>query len=131
MVLLDTTLVIDLLRNRKDAYEVIKRLEERRLPKVISAPTVQEIIKGVHTAFSPDKESGKVEDFLEVVSVLPFDSNAARIAGRIEAELLKAGTPIDLSDIQIASIAISHEERVVTKNVKHFSLIKGANIESY
>jgi len=39
--------------------------------------------------------------------------------------------PIGEFDALIASIALAHNERVVTRNVKHFSRVRGLEVEKW
>ena len=45
---------------------------------------------------------------LPVVNIISFDTKAAYVCGRIRAELEKRGTPLDLADLEIVSIAIAN-----------------------
>lgn len=38
---------------------------------------------------------------------------------------------IDLEDIMIAAIAITNNEKLITRNEKHFRRIKGLEVEGY
>jgi predicted nucleic acid-binding protein len=55
--------------------------------------------------------------------VLPFDSEAALLAGRIQAELEKAGAPTDAPDVMIAATAIGARLPAVTGNTAHFAAV--------
>ena len=69
------------------------------------------------------------ESFIRGCDVLPFDTDAAGIAGRIEADLETRGTPVNPADIMIASIAIRAMIPIVTGNVAHFAAIKAAGYD--
>jgi hypothetical protein len=53
--------------------------------------------------------------------VLSFDSRAAHIYGRLLAERRSAGRPMSQSDVQIASIALTHDAVLVTRNTRDFA----------
>jgi predicted nucleic acid-binding protein len=53
--------------------------------------------------------------------VLPFNSAAARIYGRLLAERRTVGRPMSQSDVQIAAIAIEHNATLVTRNTRDFA----------
>jgi predicted nucleic acid-binding protein len=55
--------------------------------------------------------------------LLPLDTEAAVIAGRIYGELEKVGRTIGRADPLIAGIAIAHDLTLVTGNTKHFERI--------
>lgn len=69
--------------------------------------------------------------FLNLFVSLPFDDVAARIYGRIRAELADKGTPIGPNDLQIAAIAIAHNLILVTHNTKEFVRVTGLQIEDW
>jgi tRNA(fMet)-specific endonuclease VapC len=58
--------------------------------------------------------------FLQAHDVLPFDAEAALLAGPIDAELDARGRPMDLGDVMIVAIALRHGLTIVTGNVAHF-----------
>ncbi len=62
---------------------------------------------------------------------LTFDGEAARVFGKLRADLAILGTPIGLLDLQIASIAMLHGCTLVTNNTREFSRIVGLKIEDW
>lgn len=38
---------------------------------------------------------------------------------------------INIEDIMLAGIALTHNESIITRNIKHFSKIEGLKIETY
>lgn len=63
--------------------------------------------------------------------ILEFDDAAARVFGRITAYLQTQGTPRGDMDVLIASVAVVHGERIVTRNTKHFEGLPGLLVETY
>lgn len=63
--------------------------------------------------------------------ICDFKEKDAKKAGEIEANLIKEGSIIDLEDIMIAGIAISRDEKIISRNIKHFNRIKNLKIETY
>lgn len=63
--------------------------------------------------------------FLQLVQVLPFDSDCALHAAKIRAELEAVGTPIGPHDTLIAATALRHQAMLVTRNVREFSRVPG------
>lgn len=68
---------------------------------------------------------------LPAVNIIGFDSKSAYICGRIRAELEKRGTPLDLADLEIASIAIANNLTLITNNVRHFKRIPLLQFENW
>ncbi len=68
---------------------------------------------------------------LPAVNIIGFDSKSAYICGRIRAELEKRGTPLDLADLEIASIAIANNLILVTNNLRHFKRVPLLQYENW
>ena len=69
----------------------------------------------------------KLKQFLSHLSaaeVLPFEQNSAEIAGRILADLERAGQPIGRIDPMIAAIALQQGLILVTGNTQHYQRIQ-------
>lgn len=126
--LLDTNVCIDALKGRED---VIRRFREKSPEEVaISAITSFELIQGAERAPVEfrEREKGKVERFLSAMTVIPFDFASSIIAGRLNAILLRQGTPVGVADVFIASIALALKSPVVTSNTRDFLKIEGLEV---
>ncbi|MFT3815635.1 MAG: type II toxin-antitoxin system VapC family toxin [Acidovorax sp.] len=66
-----------------------------------------------------------LDQLLQPLQVLSFDSECASQAARIRAELEAAGTPIGPHDLLIAATALCHQGPLVTRNVREFSRVAG------
>jgi tRNA(fMet)-specific endonuclease VapC len=73
---------------------------------------------------NPTQSVREQQDFLELFDSLSFDDEAAKICGRIRAQLAYRGTPIRLYDLQIAAIALARDLSIVTDNVGEFERIE-------
>ena len=62
---------------------------------------------------------------------VPFDDDAAAIAGRLRKTLESRGEVIGPHDLQIAAIALQHDWILVTHNQGEFSRVKGLKIEDW
>lgn len=69
------------------------------------------------------------EASLANAEVLPFDDGAARLAGRINADLERAGRIIGLPDVMIDEIAIRSGLAIVTGNTVHFEHVRTAKYD--
>jgi tRNA(fMet)-specific endonuclease VapC len=65
------------------------------------------------------------------VEIIPFDDNAARIAGRVRAERERSGKPIAPADLQIAAIALASGRILITGNTRRFTDIPGLEVENW
>jgi predicted nucleic acid-binding protein len=91
----------------------------------ISVITAMEITSGLHR-IQAAKRFARFESMLAGREVPPFDSSAALLAGRIDGELKRRGTTINLNDVMIAAIAIGATVPIVTGNTAHFEAVKSA-----
>jgi tRNA(fMet)-specific endonuclease VapC len=136
MALLDTTFLIDLIREARHrrAGPATMKLDEllgRGEALRISVFTIGELYIGVAKGTQPAREREKIERALQPFDVLPFESSTARIFGGVVGELERKGLPISDMDALIASVALENQELVVTRNVRHFQRIAGLRVEAY
>jgi len=61
--------------------------------------------------------------------LLEFTIRACERFGRIRDDTMAAGTPIGDLDIMIASIALAHNQPIVTKDIGHFEKTSGLTVE--
>ncbi len=125
-LILDTSFLIDLLLNHKEAVELAASLEEKEILKTTSI-CVYELFRGIKKKESIEK----LEQLCSELIVLSFDKEAAKKAGIISNELLRKGQEIDPEDCMIAAIALLNNDTLVTRNVGHFNRIINLNIKSY
>ena len=127
----DSCFVIDLMRKSKSALRKLEELKEAQQIQYITSPTVMELAVGVALAALPKNEQKRVDEILSGFQIISLDTSSAWCAGIEIGRLRKSGKIVDPIDGQIAGIALQHDEVIVTRNVKHFELIKGLKIESY
>jgi tRNA(fMet)-specific endonuclease VapC len=123
----DTTFIIDLLRNDAAANERASDIESAHSSLYITAVSIFELWQGF-------RQSNSKKELLTLVSRMPFLNlgfEAAAEAGKIHSDLREKGQEIETPDSLLAGIAKSRNEPLLTRNVKHFSRIKGLMTESY
>jgi len=131
MACLDTSFIIDLIRGKEDVRLIKEKLDKSSDPIVVASPSVTELIKALKIGKVKKAEKEKIYDLIYSFVVLSLDRESAVLAGEIEADLITKGQTIDIEDIMIGAIAISNNEKVVTRNIKHFKKIKGLEVEGY
>jgi tRNA(fMet)-specific endonuclease VapC len=120
-MLIDTDFLVGLLRGDSEAVSVA---EEINLPKT-SIMNVFELYYGAEKAANPKKALLEVERLVDATELLPFDIGSAREASKIQAALNKEGRSIGIIDTLIAGVATAHKEEILTRNIEHFSRVKG------
>ena len=128
LFMLDTDTVSFALRG---VGAVATRLAEHRPSELcVSAITIAEL------RFGADKRRSRkihraIDQFLSGVDVLAFDNAAAVRFGAVAAVLAASGAPIGQMDTLIASHALSVAATLVTNNQRHFSQVRGLELENW
>lgn len=130
MYLLDSCAISDFMKGERNTMTKVKSFS----PAIIYTSTVtqMEIIHGLIRKFDYSHKYFKIfEDFLSVITILPFDEKAANSSAYIKKSLEAKGTPIGSYDILIAGIAMSNKLTLVTSNAKEFSRVDELIIEDW
>ena len=136
MALLDTTLLIDLMREAKKrtpgrAIRKLHELVQRDEPLRVSLFIVGELYVGVAKGTRPKRKRKAVETCLQPFEIIPFERSTAEIFGSVVGKLEQQGLPISDMDALIAATTLELGEPLVTRNPKHFQRIPGIQVESY
>ena len=131
MICLDTTFILDLLKKKPDSIVALKSLSGKELAS--TEINYFEVLFGVFKKkeFS-QHELDLVQEFFSSIKLLPLNSSGAYNASEIGGGLSRKGLTIGSHDVLIAGICLANNcETIITKDVKHFSRIKGLKVESY
>ena len=129
MLLLDTDVISHLFR-RTAAPEMMAALARHPMvERVTSAIAVGEIIYGFEKSGAGDARRELMEHhFLRRLQVLPFDEAAARMYGKVRADLERRNQSLHGSDLRIAAIALSRDLILATGNRKHYERVQGLRL---
>ncbi|OUL23177.1 VapC toxin family PIN domain ribonuclease [Nostoc sp. T09] len=128
--LLDSNVCIRLINN--SSLAVTNRLASQQPEEiVISTITQLELYYGAYHSVQHQRNLEILQRFFSQFNIIHLDSEAARIAGRIRADLAASGTPIGPYDVQIAAIAMANNLILVTHNTKEFNRVNGLQIEDW
>lgn len=119
IVMVDTSILIDYFRKKDKSKTRLFALSQKFESLCISSITEFEIYTG-----SNNEQLEFWNTILSNFIVFPFDSDAALVAVEIKNKLKKLRKTIDIADLFIASIAISHNLIFDTINQKHFENIE-------
>lgn len=131
MYFLDTDILIGHLRNNLQAKHKIQTLLSKDQDVYTSVINIHELIKGAYLSQTPENNMEKVNVLLQAIDVLSFDKQAAFISGPLSAFHEKKGSMIAQNDLFIASLALSRNLILITRNIKHFEGIERLQIESW
>ena len=126
MILLDTNVVIAFFNGSK---AVLERIHSEIDRIALSTLVVAELDYGAKASQKAEENLEKLHRFVDIVRVVPFDLECAKIFGTIKSKLRKMGRPTGEVDALIAATAMSNKAVLVTGNRKHFENIKGLKVE--
>lgn len=128
--LLDTDTCIRYLNPRPSPVQ--ERMRSHQADQVVLCDVVRmELYFGAYKSQRPEHNLMVVERFFSQFVSLPFDRTAAKICGRVRAELASQGRPIGPYDAQIAAIALANGATLVTHNTREFLRVPGLLVEDW
>lgn len=121
--MLDTDTASYLLKGRSPQVEA--RLAQV-MPSMVclSVITRAELLYGLKRLAPGHRLHVAVRQFLKMVRVLPWDSDAADYYADIRHQLISSGQPIGEMDMMIAAHSLSAAAVLVTSNTGHFERIE-------
>lgn len=123
MVILDTNVIIDHLR-QKTKNSLLRRLAVKYKNQLaISVITLQELYEGQST-----RDQIKENYMLSIITplkILPYIEEVAKLAGILARD---NNSTADLADLAIAATAIVYKTPLATLNTKDFERIKNADL---
>ncbi|MBI5392839.1 PIN domain-containing protein [Candidatus Woesearchaeota archaeon] len=130
-MIFDTCFIIDLMNNDTDAVAKLHELIKSDEPQLVTAVTIYELFSGMTKSNKPEGEKNKIMKVLNGQVILALDNDSAQKAGEIDGTLIKEGKMVDPIDILIAGITLTKKEKLLTRNIRDFSKVKGIELESY
>ncbi len=131
--LLDTNVVSELSRPVPDT-SVVARLAAVESQAAIASTVWHELLLGVER-LAPGRRQDGLRAFVTDIGgrfpVLSYDRPAATWHARQRARLAAAGRPPAFADAQVAAIAVTHDRRLVTRNVADFADFADLTIENW
>ena len=114
--LLDTCIIIDILKNKPEAISFFRNLSEKPSTSIL---TISEIYSGIRNK----KEEKAFIFLLEFIEVESFTLEISKYAGKLRKQYFPSHHT-DLIDAIIAATAIEKGYTLKTLNTKHFPMIE-------
>lgn len=124
--LLDTNVCIDFLLGRSAA--LARRMGESLGALTVSAITAAELRVGSRASPDPVGDGRRIDTFLSLMQVAPFDDAAARVYADVARQ---AGLRRNSFDRLIGAQAVALDRVLVTRNGKDFDDIPGLRVEDW
>jgi len=130
VALLDTDVVISLMRRHASALEKVRAHVGEGGRLAFSVITQYEVLRGFRQgAFERQRE--RFEAFCNRSRILPIDETVAVCAARQHRDLQTSGLSIADADLLIAATAVTHDCTLVTGNVRHFERLPGVRLANW
>ena len=126
MILLDTNVVVAFLNGDN---LMLKNIKDEINRIALSSLVVAELDYGAKVSHRAKENLEKLYRFIDVVQVVPFDIECAKMFGTIKSKLRSIGKLTGEVDALIAATAMAYNATLVTANRKHFENIEGLKIE--
>ena len=118
-VILDTTVLVDFIRNREDAVAFVKNLSEKH--EICTTDiNVFELYYGAYLSKQTDKNVAAVKGIINTIIVFSTTEESMEISAKLLAELDKKGQKIEIKDVLVAGICLLNSCPIATQNKKHF-----------
>ena len=137
-ILLDTDVVSLLAPERSPVSSVFRNWVEENTDRLfLSVVTIAEVERGIRKLkrAGQQRKARAIESWFKAIvelygdRVMPFDVEAAWIAGRLDDEATAKGFNILLADVAIAATAARHGMAVATRNARRFRPLGARLIE--
>jgi predicted nucleic acid-binding protein len=116
-VLLDTTVIIDLLRGRPDARARLKALRDANDSPYVCAINVDETVRGLHS-----REHGAARALFEGLRTIPLGTLEGWRAGEWRRRFAQRGRTLTQADCLVAAAAVTLGGRLATGNPRDFPM---------
>jgi len=126
MILLDTNVVVAFLNGDN---LILKNIKDEINRIALSSLVVAELDYGAKVSHRAKENLERLYRFVDVVQVVPFDIECAKIFGTIKNKLRSIGKPTGEVDALIAATSMAYKATLATANRKHFENIEGLKIE--
>lgn len=130
MYMLDTDICSYIIRNRP--LSVLAKFKQINTSDLgISVITQAELLYGVERSSSQKTNHDIVENFINRLIILDWDSDAAKRYAILRATMEGKGKIIGNMDLMIASHALSIGATIITNNTRHFEMVEGLKMENW
>ncbi len=114
--IIDTNVVIDVLRGNRDAVDVLRALISAD-DVAVSELTYLELLAG-----ALQREQRALDQLMEAFVRLPVTDKVMERAGQLARRHAASHRGVDAIDYVIAATVIEHDGQLVTRNVKDFPM---------
>ncbi len=127
-IVIDTDVLIDLLRGKEYAVSKIRELEKKE-ELATTDINAFELYFGAYNSRDKTRNISSTKGLLKTLTLLHTREESMETAGRIFAEKRAKGKMIEIRDMLIAAIALQNGYKLLTNNREHFEWIEGLALQ--
>jgi tRNA(fMet)-specific endonuclease VapC len=129
--LLDSGIANDYLNRQHGVYERARAELAKGNRIGIGTPVLGELLSGIERSASRERNLKRLKTNLAAWKLWSFDQSAAVEYGRIHAELVRKGRPIQTVDAMIAAIAFSLGSCTVVTTDADLAAVDGLRVDNW
>lgn len=115
--LLDTSVIIDALNNKRRRGELLTGLAEQGHLLACCSINVTEVYAGMR-----EEEQASTAELLDSLQFYPVTFPIARLAGFLKRDYSRKGVTLAIGDVTVAAAALYHHLTLITDNAKHYPM---------
>jgi tRNA(fMet)-specific endonuclease VapC len=116
-LLLDTSVIIDTINNKKGRQQLLRDLVTQGNSLACCPINITEVYAGLRS-----HEEASTKAFLNSLDLLPMTRPIAELAGLLKRDYGKKGRTLNLGDVMIAATALHNGVALLTDNTKDFPM---------
>ena len=126
-ICIDTDILIDVLRKKPEVLQKVSHFEQQSTILATTVVNSYELYYGAHKTKNK-KHLKLVTELLGNLVILEWKKGFSDMAAKLMVDLERQGKKIDIRDLFIAIIAMKHDYKMLTGNIKHFERIEGLDL---
>ncbi len=120
-IIFDTTVLIDLERQNRDALLLMEKLTKEKSALIISTLSVSEYLTGIYQRADYMKRLNNAKEFLEQFNWIDLNGVVAEETAKLLAYCLTSGIERKYQDVAIAATSFAvGADFLITENIKDF-----------
>jgi tRNA(fMet)-specific endonuclease VapC len=127
-IVIDTDVLIDLLRDKEYVVSKIRSLEKNQ-ELATTDINAFELYFGAYNSGDKVRNITSTKGLLKTLTMIHTKEDSMETAGRIFAERKAKGKMIEIRDLLIAAIALQNGYKILTNNRGHFEGIEGLTLQ--
>ena len=128
MILLDTNVLVGILRGNKKVYRrFLMHVGDMAVPAMV----LGELIFGAEKSKNPAKNRNLITTIMSTLPVMHTNDAIMEKFGEQKAMLSGRGEVVEDADVLIAATALAYDATLVTGNLRHFSRFDGLILEDW